>query len=577
LSLFGALSLGSSSLAAQQAALQVTGNNIANAGTQGYTREVTNLAPMGSDEVAPGQTTGDGVTVSSIQRQVDEALNENLRDATSDQNSAQTLDSTLTQLQSTFGALNTGDLSSQLSSFFGGFSTLATNPTDSSMQAQVIQNGTSIAEYLQNLRSQVSSIQTNTNSQIGTLTQQANTLLQGIASLNQQIAGSGANGANSLMDERDQDLTQLSQLMNITTVDQGNGMVNVLAGNTTLVNGTTTRGLSTAQVTDPTGTFTNTQVVYGDTGDQANVTGGQIGGLITARDGYVTPAISTIDTIAGGLINAVNTVYSQGQGATGFGPSLTGTTTVMDPNAALNATTAQTGIAFPPTNGTFNLYITDTTSTPPVVTTQQINVNLTGQGTQTSLNSLAASITAAGGGVIKADGSTGQLVITSNNPDVTFGFGQDTSGALAALGVNTFFTGSNASNIAVNNVIQNNPALLATGRYNQSTGTTDSQANATALSTAGSAALSMLGGQSLTDYYTNYIGSLATQAQNVGNNVTATGTIQSTLLAQQQSVSGVSMDEETVNMMQYQRAFEGSARFITVVDEMMQDVLGLIQ
>jgi flagellar hook-associated protein 1 FlgK len=230
LSLFGALSLGSSSLAAQQAALQVTGNNISNAGTQGYTREVTNFAPIGSDQVAPGQTTGDGVTISSIERQVNEALNENLRDATSDQNSAQTLNSTLTQLQSTFGALNSGDLSSQLSSFFGGFSTLATNPTDSSMQAQVIQNGTSIAEYLQNLQSQVSSIQTNTNAQIGTLTQQANTLLQGVASLNQQIAGSGANGANSLMDQRDQDLTQLSQLMNITTVDQGNGMVNVLGG-----------------------------------------------------------------------------------------------------------------------------------------------------------------------------------------------------------------------------------------------------------------------------------------------------------------------------------------------------------
>ena len=85
LSLFGSLSLGSSSLSAQQAALQVTGNNIANSGTVGYTRESVDIQPNGSVQVANGESTGAGVGVSAVRRQVNEALNENLRNSTSDQ------------------------------------------------------------------------------------------------------------------------------------------------------------------------------------------------------------------------------------------------------------------------------------------------------------------------------------------------------------------------------------------------------------------------------------------------------------------------------------------------------------
>jgi flagellar hook-associated protein 1 FlgK len=132
----------------------------------------------------------------------------------------------------------------------------------------------------------------------------------------------------------------------------------------------------------------------------------------------------------------------------------------------------------------------------------------------------------------------------------------------------------------VNSTIQNNPALLATSRYGSNGNdvtTTDPQANVQALAQAGTATLSMLGGQSVTDYYTNYIGDLATSAQNVSNDLSANTNIQTTLNSQQQSVSGVSMDEETVNMMQYQRAFEGSARYINVINQMMEDVLNLVQ
>src|SRR6185369_18008549 len=107
---------------AQQTALQVTGNNIANAGTDGYTREVAHLTPGGPQVVGNGQFLGTGVNVDAIQRQANDAINQSLRDATSDQNAAQTLDTLLSQVESTFGALNDGDLSSRMNDFFNSFS-----------------------------------------------------------------------------------------------------------------------------------------------------------------------------------------------------------------------------------------------------------------------------------------------------------------------------------------------------------------------------------------------------------------------------------------------------------------------
>ena len=366
--------------------------------------------------------------------------------------------------------------------------------------------------------------------------------------------------------------------MNITAVPQSNGMVNVMMGSIPVVDGAVTRGLSTKQTTDPTGQYSITQVTFADTGDPATVNGGQIGGLINARDNYVQPAIATVDTAAAGLINAVNTVHSQGVGLSGYSDT-TGTTQVLNTTLPLNAGASQTGINFPITNGTFTLYITDNVAG--TVTPKQINVDLSGTGTPSSLDDIVNKINTAGGGVISASDTGGYLKITSSNKNVTFGFGQDTSGALAALGVNTFFTGKSALDIAVNSTLKNpeHAGDRAVCRSQQPGRTTsiDNQANTKLLSTAGNAAVSTLGGQGLTDYYTNYIGDLATHAQNVSNDLSATTTIQTTLSAQQQSVSGVSMDEETVNMMQYQRAFEGSARYINVVNQMMQDVLGLIQ
>jgi flagellar hook-associated protein 1 len=275
--------------------------------------------------------------------------------------------------------------------------------------------------------------------------------------------------------------------------------------------------------------------------------------------------------VAAGLISAVNAIHTQGQGLTGFSTA-TGTTIVTDPTAALNAGEEATGITFTPKNGAFNFYMKNEQTGE--ITTKQITVNLSGTGTQTSLRGLASSITSIGGGTVTATvNSNGRLVIASSDSNVTFGFGEDTSGALAAVGINTFFTGTDASNIGVNAVLTNDPSMLATGRGN----VTGSNGNAQAMALGGSAAAGILKGKSLTEFYGDYIGTLSAQAKNVADDATAQTAIHDTVFAQQQAISGVSMDEEAINLTKYQRAFQGTARFITVVDELMQTVLGLVQ
>ncbi len=550
----------------------MTGNNIANAGTEGYTRQTVKLTPGGPVALGNGQFLGSGVAVDSIERQANSAINESLRDATSEQQGAQTLDTLLGQIQTTFGALNAGDLAGRMTDFFNSFSTLATNPGNSAQRSVVVQNGASLADYMQSLRGQLTTLRTDAQAQVGVLVTQANGLVQGIANLNQKISSleAGQGMANELRDQRDVALGQLAQIMDIKVIDQGSGTVNVLVGSMPVVTGTTTRGVSSKQVTDAATGFTNTQITFGDNGDAMAATGGKLGALLNARDNYLTPAVATVDTLAAGLISAVNAIHTQGQGQTGFA-AVTGTTAVVDPTAALNAGTLATGIAFAPKNGTFNLYIKDGVGGE--ITTKQIGVNLSGQGAPTSLNSLAAAISAAGGGIVTGTvNASGKLVIASSNQNVTFSFGEDSSGALAALGINTFFTGTDATNIAVNNVLTGDPSLLATGRGNVA----GSNANAQALALAGGAAVGALKGKSLTTYYGDYIGTLSAQAKNAADNVTAQNAIHDTLYAQQQAISGVSMDEEAINLTKYQRAFEGSARFITVVDQMMQVVLGLV-
>ena len=349
MSINATLNLAGSAMALSQAMLQTTGNNIANAGNADYTREVASATPNASQQLTPGIFVGTGANLTGIQRQIDDALESRLRGSISDTQAATTTQQWLGQIQTAFNALGTSNLSTQESTFFNSWSSLANTPQDAGLRQVVLQNGDNLAQSLQQLRGQLTSIQSTAGSTVQSLVGQANNLAQQIADLNGQIvtAGGGSGGDNGLLDQRDAAIKQLSQLMNVQTVDQSGGAVNVYVGSEPLVINADNLGISVTQSVSK-GATTQGLVTYTpvfkNNGGTINITSGQLGALAGVQQ-QINGQLDSLDTHAHALIFELNKLHSSGQGLAGF-------STVTAANAATNSAVAlndpRSGLKFTP-------------------------------------------------------------------------------------------------------------------------------------------------------------------------------------------------------------------------------------
>ena len=188
-------------------------------------------------------------------------------------------------------------------------------------------------------------------------------------------------------------------------------------------------------------------IQFADTHSPLNTTTGELSGLYTARDEIVGGFLNRLDDLAGTLAFEFNKVYSQGQGLVGF-DQLTSIDAVTNTDAALDAA----GLPFTPVSGTFDLLVHSKDDDLNARRTT-IRIDLNGLDEDTSLTSLAQQLDAVDG-ISASVTSTGQLQISADSTDIEFAFSGDTSGVLAALGLNTFFTGSTAASIGVNDEVK---------------------------------------------------------------------------------------------------------------------------
>ena len=166
---------------------------------------------------------------------------------------------------------------------------------------------------------------------------------------------------------------------------------------------------------------------------------------------------------------------------------------------------------------------------------------------------------------------SGNLTILSDSSDHEFAFADDTSGVLAAVGVNTFFSGSSARDIGVNNVLVEDPALFAAS----SGGIGHDTDNAVMLATLIDTSLESQNGASLAVLYDRMTGEVAQSSAVTQSVADGARVFEGTLRGQKLSISGVSLDEEAVRMMAYQRAYQAAARFITTLSELMDLTVSL--
>jgi flagellar hook-associated protein 1 FlgK len=154
-----------------------------------------------------------------------------------------------------------------------------------------------------------------------------------------------------------------------------------------------------------------------------------------------------------------------------------------------------------------------------------------------------------------------------------FSFSEDTSNVLAALGVNTFFTGKNSQSIDVNPAVESDPFLIAAGKTDKP----GDGSNASEIAKLATNRIDDLGNRSISDYYNAIVTDVAVKGSAARAGVEAADAISLSLVSQRESISGVNLDEETISLLRFERAFQGAARYTNSVDQLLQEMLGLIR
>ena len=571
----GALQIGRSALQTYQSALQVIGNNISNVGNPDYARQTVGLSAIPGTNLSPGMQPGAGVAFTDLKRNLDESLENRIRAAIGDLESAVARQQALGRVEAFFDEVSGKGISTKLTEFFNSFSNVQNDPSDISMRDIALVAGADLASSLVRLRSSLKALGDDFDGQIGTLVTDADQMAGQIAELNAEIAVAEAGGrgpAGALRDQRDALLRDLAELFAVTVREQPDGGINVYIGSEPLIQGGVSRGLTTEQVVD--GDFARTVVRFADDGSPAPVQGGQLEGLIVARDQETYGRLADLDELAAALIFEVNRVHADGQGLSGF-TSVTGTYAVADPTAALSTTEA--GLSYAPQNGSFFIAVADDPTG--TVVAYQIEVDLDGTADDTTLESLVADINATVEGVTAGIAAGNRLQIDAD-PGFSFTFGhdgerfrEDTSNVLAALGINTFFDGLSAADIQVNELLTTFPSLLAAATVNLD----GDGSNAGRLASVGEAASEQLGGSSITEHYARLANAVAVAGGSALDDVEADQAVLSALQLQKESISGVNLDEEALQLLKFERAYQGAARYVTTVDRLLMELIALVR
>ncbi len=568
MSLFGAIQMGGNTLRAMQIGLQVVGNNIANAGTPGYVREEAIYVPAPVQRLG-NLVLGTGVLVDSIVQKLDRFVLERLVGARGDRASAELQAQVYRDVEGILSALaDDGDLSSAMSGFFNAIDEVMKAPGDMATRNLVVAEGAELTEVIDHLHGRVFDIREQLNDRVTSTADEINTLAEEIRLLNTRIVsteGGDTSGsqAGGMRVRRQTAIDRLSEIIGIRAEEQPSGSMNIAVGGEFLVFEGQRREVEVDTAVED--GFVTSTVQFVDTQSPLETTAGELGGLYAARDEIAGRFLDKLDGLAATLIFEFNKAYSQGQGLIGFS-QLTSVESVSDPEAALDAA----GLAFTPVSGTFEVLIHNKESD--LTTTHRFNVDLNGLDDDTSLAELAAQLDAIEG-LAASVSSAGALEISADSTDIEFAFDGDTSGVLAALGVNTFFTGSSASTIGVNGVVRSNASLFTAsgggmGHYEDS-------ANAEVLAALLDKPLESAGNASLADLYNQLLNEV-THGSSVAQSV-AEGLLvfEGTLDGQAQAVSGVSLDEEAIKMITLQRIYQASARYIQTVSELLDLLVNL--
>jgi flagellar hook-associated protein 1 FlgK len=570
MSLFGSIQLGANTLRAMQIGLQVTGNNIANANTPGFVRQEVIYSPAPVQKIG-NLVLGLGVQVDAIVDKIDKFVLDRLVGARGDRAGAEVREDAYNEIENLLNGLSGDtDLSTVFTNFVNAIGGVLDDPSDPAARNLVITQGDTLASTLNNFGRRATAVRVEFNNRIVAASDEINKLTETIRKLNVQVAtvegsGQSASDAGGLRTERQEAIDRLSEILGVTATEQASGAVNISVGGEFLV--FEGQRESVEITTTSQDGLTISTVQFSNTKSPLISGSGELPALYQARDEIVGDFMEGLNQLAGLFAYEFNKLHTQGQGLVGF-KDLESVNTIANPNAAMD----EAGLAFSPVSGHFQLQVFNRAQES--TKTHDIFVQLEGLDDDTSLNDLTAAINAIDG-VTATITPAGKLKITSDSGDTEFAFEGDTSGVLAALGLNTFFTGSTALDLGINSELRglgNEAKFAASGG---GLGPQSDSTNALAMSKFLDLTLDSAGGLTVADVYDRLVNSVSQGATVAGSIAEGFRVFENTLDGQLQAVAGVNIDEEAINMMTLQRIYQASARFIQTAAEMLDTLINL--
>jgi len=327
-SAFFGLEIAKRALFTHQHSLYVTGHNIANANTEGYSRQRGIHAatyPQFSyslNRPTFAGITGTGVEMQEIRRMRDQFIDRDFRNENQIFGEWETKRDILQKIEYIFNEPSDSGIRSVLDEFWNSFQELSKNPENPTVRAVVHQRGIALAETINHTYTQFKELQMQVNEAIDVKVKEINSLSLQIADLNDQILKTEATGdnANDLRDRRDLLVDQLSKIVKLYVDEDNNGMYTISVTGAALVTGKYYNPIE-FDVTDITSVITFTDLGYNLVTD-----GGELKGLLEMRDNALPYYMKGLEDIAQALMDEINPIHSTGFGLgdASVDPTLTG-------------------------------------------------------------------------------------------------------------------------------------------------------------------------------------------------------------------------------------------------------------
>ncbi len=554
--IFSVLNEGKLGLLSQQLAIEVTGNNIANVQTPGYTRQTVNLENNSPRQTGLGQV-GTGVRVKGITRNFDRFLfSQTISEATPMGNFSVRQEG-YTRIGLLFNETIGRSINTEMNNLFTSFEDLAANPAGLPERTTIQGNARSLVTGFNTLGNAIFQEQQNIDLMVEDTVSEINSMLSSIAKLNRTIFQNEnigvASTANDLRDERDRLVKGLAELIDVTVIDEQNNQIRLtLADGTPLVLGLTDFPLSTQLNGDNKG-FKDILISDGGGGTRnvtSQINGGKLRGLLDLRDRIVPAVKDKFDRLAASFVREVNRVHREGFGLDGgSGRDFFATLQPTVKPSVLNTGSATVAI---------------TNASPTTSSIDQYRIQFTGGGSFDLINRTTG---AASGSFVFTPGSTFNL---ANGLAVTI------TGAAAAGDVVDFSVSEDAAAmLRLDSAIATDGSKIAAGLNNTGEGknaTRISQLQNQLLFDGNSLVTGSSGAFTFGEFYNSLVSGIGVDSRSVNAAVTAQEGIMLQLHNRRESLSGVSIDEEMISLIKFQQAFAAAARLISVADEML-DVL----